>query len=452
MYNYDVLRDPPDEEEIISNWKTEKGILVSICMLSYNHEKYICNALNSILNQKTDFGFEILIHDDASRDDSQKIILEYTRRYPRIIKPILQKVNQQSQEIYPSVNFNYPRANSPFMAMCECDDHWIGEHKLQKQIDALLDNPHVDFSFHSAILVDYKDPNKPEARLFGDYAKSDAVIPLANIMHRTRGWIPTASCVIRKRAKDEFLSFLKDRLYLTLGDIYLQFFGARSGGALFFSEPMSLYRYRTPQSWSDKIQSDSYRTRMHNLAMLRSYLELDQITNHVYSYDFSALILQRLIWLYEIESDFSSNQDFKLLSEMYASCNLEINGTISRIVNEYDRYVIFGCGSGAKKLMSLLPRNRVQSIVDRDGLRGGQEFEGKPIIHATDLATQGDYVMLISTIGQDKQEIRKIAAQASLSEDKVVYLYDTAIDLIRKKPIPVDIFFDLPSAAKIVGS
>ena len=72
--------------------------LVSISCITYNHEKYISDALDSFLMQKTNFKYEILIHDDASTDGTVEIINEYQKKYPSIIKPIFQKTNQYSQE------------------------------------------------------------------------------------------------------------------------------------------------------------------------------------------------------------------------------------------------------------------------------------------------------------------------------------------------------------------
>src|SRR5690554_1735540 len=160
--------EPASESEIIKNWDPHRGNLVSICMLSYNHAPYIRDALNSVLNQKTDFGFEILIHDDASIDNSQEIIRQYAERYPKIIKPIYQTVNQHSQRIFPTLNFNYPRANLPFVAICECDDFWIDESKLQLQIDGLIENPEINLSFHAAFMFDSTNPEQSLV-LHGDY-------------------------------------------------------------------------------------------------------------------------------------------------------------------------------------------------------------------------------------------------------------------------------------------
>ena len=70
------------------NWKSQKNPLVSIICITYNHEPYIADAIESFLNQKTDFPFEIIIHDDASTDKTPEIVRNYLQKYPHIIKPI----------------------------------------------------------------------------------------------------------------------------------------------------------------------------------------------------------------------------------------------------------------------------------------------------------------------------------------------------------------------------
>ncbi|WP_440953189.1 glycosyltransferase family 2 protein [Methanococcoides sp. FTZ1] len=115
--------------------------LVSICCITYNHEKYIREAIESFLMQETDFPFEILIHDDASTDNTASIVREYSEKYPNIIKPIFQKKNQYSQGVKINLTFNYPRAKGKYIAICEGDDYWTDPKKLQIQVAFLEENP-----------------------------------------------------------------------------------------------------------------------------------------------------------------------------------------------------------------------------------------------------------------------------------------------------------------------
>ncbi len=120
-------------------------LLVSINCITFNHEKYIKEALESFLMQKTNFEYEILIHDDASTDNTADIIRKYEKKYPDIIKPIYQEENQYSKKVNISKNFQYPRAKGKYIAICEGDDYWTDPNKLQKQVDFLESNPEFGF-------------------------------------------------------------------------------------------------------------------------------------------------------------------------------------------------------------------------------------------------------------------------------------------------------------------
>lgn len=115
--------------------------LVSIDCITYNHEAFISEAIESFLMQKTDFTFEVLIHDDASTDQTANIIRKYEKKHPDIIKPIYQKENQYSQDVEISRQFQFPRARGKYIAFCEGDDYWTDPYKLQKQVDFLEAHP-----------------------------------------------------------------------------------------------------------------------------------------------------------------------------------------------------------------------------------------------------------------------------------------------------------------------
>ena len=115
-------------------------IILSVYVATYNHEKYISQALDGFLMQKTDFPFEVLVHDDASTDGTANIIREYAERYPEIIKPIFETENQYSKRDG-SLDRTMDEAIEPtgakYVAMCEGDDYWTDPLKLQKQVDIL---------------------------------------------------------------------------------------------------------------------------------------------------------------------------------------------------------------------------------------------------------------------------------------------------------------------------
>ena len=129
------------EQEIVSGWRDEDPVLVTVCCTTYNHERFVADAIESFLLQETDFPFEIIVHDDASTDGTGDIILDYASRYPRLIRPIIQSENQYSKGGLINPRFVFPQAKGKYLALCEGDDYWTDAEKIQKQVTFLENNP-----------------------------------------------------------------------------------------------------------------------------------------------------------------------------------------------------------------------------------------------------------------------------------------------------------------------
>jgi len=117
--------------------------VVSIICLAYNHEKYIRQALEGFVMQQTDFPFEIVVHDDASTDQTAAIIKEYASKYPNLFRPIYQTENQYRLEKGRVTKIVYHAAKGKYIALCEGDDYWTDPLKLQKQVDFLEEHPDI---------------------------------------------------------------------------------------------------------------------------------------------------------------------------------------------------------------------------------------------------------------------------------------------------------------------
>jgi glycosyltransferase involved in cell wall biosynthesis len=132
---------PRSEEEIMSTWEgTSDAPLVSVVCHAFNHERFIEDALNGFLMQETTFPFEIIVHDDASTDNTQRIIKKYQKQYPKIIKPIFQEENIYQKGLRPPM-FSFPAAKGKYIAFCEGDDFWIDGKKVQTQGTFLEESP-----------------------------------------------------------------------------------------------------------------------------------------------------------------------------------------------------------------------------------------------------------------------------------------------------------------------
>lgn len=137
--------------------KTDQ-IDVSILCLTYNHAPYIERTLNSFLNQKVNFKYEILIHDDASIDGTQEIIKKYVDKYPNLFVTVFQEENMYSKGVNVSSKYLYPLIRGKYVATCEGDDFWPDLYKLQKQFDFL--ESHSDYTAITGVTEYYDDYGK----------------------------------------------------------------------------------------------------------------------------------------------------------------------------------------------------------------------------------------------------------------------------------------------------
>jgi glycosyltransferase involved in cell wall biosynthesis len=127
---------------IIENrWNDDDPIEVCVLVLCFNHAKFIRQSLDSILGQRVSFRVEIMVHDDASTDGSADILREYDTQYPGIFRLVLQTENQYKKGIKPWFEYMMPNARGKYIAICDGDDYWTSEDKLQKQVSFLDAHP-----------------------------------------------------------------------------------------------------------------------------------------------------------------------------------------------------------------------------------------------------------------------------------------------------------------------
>ena len=244
------------------------NVLVSVVCLTYNHEKYIRRTLDGFLAQKTNFAFEIIVHDDASTDRTAEIIREYAAAYPDLFHPILQTRNQFSQGVQIKRDIIFPVARGKYIAHCEGDDYWIDPLKLQKQVDFLEANPDYSASTHNCCFVDGEgnpiDSIYPMYRHCASHRytlkrfAADVVYPgqTATLVHRKDAFCEFNS----EEEKDAFYGMRiatgDKRMYLkllTVGDIYC------------FEDTMSAYRIVTQggDSWTAKTRDKNLSYALH---------------------------------------------------------------------------------------------------------------------------------------------------------------------------------------------
>ena len=218
--------------------ENQQKYLVAISCITYNHEKYLVDALEGFVMQKTNFPFVAIVHDDASTDGTAAILRQYAEKYPDIIHPIYETENQYSKRdgsLGRIMNEAIAATGAKYIAMCEGDDYWTDPLKLQKQVDFLESHPDYSMCFHRA---EIKNEAGTKVITTCDEIKdkeyfTNDIFP---------GWvIPTASVVYRKSMLDQFPP-LKHSEWMKYGDIVLFLKCMHTGRVWGMSDKMSVYR------------------------------------------------------------------------------------------------------------------------------------------------------------------------------------------------------------------
>ena len=257
----------------------DKRIKVSIVMLTYNHEKYIRQAINSILMQKTSFIYEIVVGDDCSKDCTPEILNEYKTKYPEIFNLVLRKKNiGVTRNLYDVCM----KCRGEYIAFLEGDDYWTTTDKLQKQVD-FLEN-HTDYSgvAHDYLMKDNSGKEYSHRKSNGEYTKKEFAL----------GLLPgqTGTMCMRNFLHDGVDDYkIIENASPNIGDRTLVLLMLVHGKVYSFSEKMSVYRvFSSESSWSKSLGKGAT-TKNPQYEDMCYYKALPQYSGKVWGIKISAL-------------------------------------------------------------------------------------------------------------------------------------------------------------------
>lgn len=265
----------------------ENKVMVSVNCITYNHERYIEEAIESFIMQKTNFVYEILIHDDCSTDNTPSIIKKYEEKYPELIKVIYEKDNQYSKgnKLIP---LNEKIARGKYVAFCEGDDYWTDPYKLQKQVDFMEQHTEYSMCTHSALSV---DASGKDLNMIVRPSIDNKEFNIEEIIIKDGSLFPSNSMLYR-------LASVKDRpeFYLNapVEDYPLAIYCALKGKVYNFDEVMSAYRVEAKGSWSEKMMNNIQYFVAQKRKLILMLQELDVYTN----YEFHNTIHNRIFLMH----------------------------------------------------------------------------------------------------------------------------------------------------------
>lgn len=285
-----------DEFDVVAG---KKRPMVSVCVQTYRHASFIEQCLNSILSQKTNFPFEIILGEDESDDGTREICERFAAQYSDKIRLFLRsrkdviKIGGKESGRF---NFkeNLKASDGKYVALCEGDDYWTDDLKLQKQVDFLESHPDYSVCFHRVQILKGED-------LLDDYITRvpSATTTLTDIAKGN--YIHTPTCMFRNTLKfpdwfDEILA----------GDFALHILNAQKGKLYCIDEVMAVYRVHSGGIWSTRSDEDR---------QLMWISVLNSLCNHLDGEVLEVLSEQRLDWAIELYKKGFKSETSSLLQE-----------------------------------------------------------------------------------------------------------------------------------------
>lgn len=243
---------------------------LSICIFAYNLEKFIAQAIESVLCQVMDFEYEIVIGEDCSTDSTREIVANYQNKNPERISVLYNSKNLGMME---NVSHTISQCRGEFIALLDGDDYWISNRKLQAQVNFLTANPEYVLCFHDAKILKMNGQWDNITCCGADHKKNISFNDVVCDVH-----IPTSSIVFKRSSLAQFPPKWFNDLHATDRPLFLMLLS--NGPGFYFNELWSVYRKHPMGYWTRQHYQSQW------LIHLQIYKVLNQHTKGRYKQSF----------------------------------------------------------------------------------------------------------------------------------------------------------------------
>ncbi|MBL8281796.1 MAG: glycosyltransferase family 2 protein [Acinetobacter junii] len=273
----------------------ENDIKVSVCVVTYNQENYIAQCLESLVNQETNFRYEIIVGEDYSTDSTRAIVQSYVERYPDLIVPLFYKNNIGAVENIKQV---YKKAKGKYIAHMDGDDMAL-PGKLQKQFDILEDNPDCSICVHNMNAVDGSSNSmKRQFTVFDEkkYSLIDMYLINPFFIHSSKMFVNKI---------DEYIDDLDQNAL----DIEVHIEQAKQGNIYFLKESLGIYRQFVGVTYEGKLINPLIPARIQDVynRFEKDKFSLKQVNEVINKYSY---ILLQYANHYTLRNDFESAKKY----------------------------------------------------------------------------------------------------------------------------------------------
>lgn len=263
---------------------------LSVWVTAFNHEKYISQCLDSVLMQKTDFDYEIILGEDCSKDKTREIVKSYKEKYPDKITLFLPEKNIGMMNMDIATK---KLCKGKYLALLNGDDYWTDDNKLQMQCNLLDSEPGTVMCYHKATVVN-EDTGYSFETYFGEI---DNELPLESLLN---GYNPVMTPTVMVRNIFELEDWYADLPY---GDMPLYMLLAQKGKIRYIDKNMSVYRIHSSGNW----QGESALSNL--LKDLDFYAFMNEKLNFEYDEKIKRIFAQRYFELIKIFINNGNNEE-----------------------------------------------------------------------------------------------------------------------------------------------
>ncbi len=285
----------------------DKEYLVDVIMLVYNHENYLKQAIEGVVLQKTNFPFRLLIGEDCSKDNSREIVKKYAAQYPDIIQPLLHEKNLGTTG---NSMYIYQLLEAKYIALCEGDDFWTDDTKLQRQVDFMEANPEFSMCFTDVDILNETGTEQPYPY---DVVPRDT-LTIDDFILTRKVFAPTVTLLFRNILPKMYPDFYLNGLS---GDIAMHFLLTDKGPAKYLKGKTAVYR----QNMGGVTKSKE-----HLKNADKKLFEMYEEANKYFEFKYDKTFRQKL-------SDMSKER------LIYGSKNLKGGERLGHIMRSYKKYL-----------------------------------------------------------------------------------------------------------------
>ena len=283
--------------------------MVSVFCTTYNQEKYIGQCLDSMVNQKTSFPYEIIVRDDASTDGTSQIVREYHKKYPDKVIPFIQPENlfQRGLE-HISFEKMFKMSRGRYIAICDGDDFWTDENKLQKQVDFMESHPEYSMCGHAAYFA--RDDGTLRNDRFFKLSTGSRDLTIEEIISN---WaMATTSLMYRKSCRTDIIFPFRGNC--VNDDYAMMVYMALKGKVYYSDELMGAYRQSSNGSISQRLLDDKEYLKKYSSEFAQMLDRIDKYTEGRYS---DLIQKQKRITMFDMYLNLGDNKNLKQYKDVY---------------------------------------------------------------------------------------------------------------------------------------